>query len=90
MTTFTDADRVYLNEMRALTTNSEGEEVLVGLTHQETKFFMEFSNKRLSGSQRSSDEDRDRYLNLNEKHEKERLSILAAENQLRNDNQQRH
>lgn len=90
MTTFTDADRVYLNEMRALTTNSEGEEVLVGLTPQETKFFMEFSNKRLSGSQRSSDEDRDRYLNLNEKHEKERLSILAAENQLRNDNPQRH
>ena len=90
MTTFTDADRIYLNEMRAITTNTKGEEVLVGLTLQQTEFYMEFSNRILTSNQRISDEDRNRYLDLNEKHEKERLSILAAEIQLRNDHPQRH
>ena len=90
MTTFTDADRIYLNEMRAITTNTKGEEILVGLTLQQTEFYMEFSNRSLTSNQRTSDEDRNRYLDLNEKHEKERLSILAAEIQLRNDHPQHH
>lgn len=87
MSIFTDADRTYLTEMRSITTNSQGEEVLVGLTPQETKFYMEYA-KRMDGGHRP--DDRDRYLELHDKHEHARLSVLAAEIQLRNDNPQRH
>lgn len=90
MSIFTDADRTYLTEMRSITTNSQGQEILVGLTPQETEFYMEYAKRRMDGTHRPDDRDRDRYLELHDKHECARLSVLAAESQLRNDNPQRH
>jgi hypothetical protein len=40
MFAFTDDERARLNEMRAITTNAQGQEVRVGLTEEETAFYM--------------------------------------------------
>ncbi len=90
MPIFTDADRAYFAEMRAITTNSQDQEVLVGLSVEETAFYMEYVKQRKEGTHRSGAKDPDRYLELHDKHEHARFSVLAAENQLRNDNPQRH
>lgn len=88
MSIFTDGNRVFLTEMRAITTNAKGQEILVGLTFEETEFYMGIVNR--ASREGLSDEDSDRYLELRNKHEMSRLSVLAAENQLLNDNPQRH
>jgi hypothetical protein len=88
MSIFTDADRAYLAEMRSITTDSQGREVLVGLTWEETAFYMEYARQRINGTHRQ--DDGGRYFELHEKHEFARLSVLGAENELRNDNPQRH
>lgn len=88
MPIFTDADRAFLTEIRAITTNSEGLEVLVGLTFEETEFYMKFTNQ--GSSESFSNEDTERYLELHEKHESARLGVLAGENQLRIDKPQLH
>ena len=84
MTTFTDGEHAYLTEMRAITTDAQGREVLVGLTLEETGFYIAYS-RDLRGNSHNS-EDSDRYLELHEKHEAERLGVLMAENQRRVDN----
>jgi hypothetical protein len=83
MSIFTESDRIYLAEMRAITTDNQGQEVLVGLTRQETEFYMNYAKQRLEDTHRR--DDAPLYLELHEKHERERMSILAAENQLRID-----
>lgn len=88
MSIFTDADRAFLKEMCAITTNSLGQEILVGLTVEETEFYMKFSNQ--TNSTNFSDKDKERYLELNQKHEFARLGVLAGENQLKNDNPKLH
>jgi len=90
MPIFTDADRAYLAKMRAITTNAQGQEVLVGLSAEETAFYMAYAKQRKEGPHKSGDGDQDRYLELHDKHEHARFAVLAAENQLRNDNPQRH
>ena len=88
MSVFTEKDRTFLTELRAITKDAQGREVLVGLTEQETAFYMEYSRRRLKGEGDPSG--RDRYLELSEKHELARLSILGAEQQLRTENPSRH
>lgn len=91
MTDFTDSERAYLNEMRALTTDSQGREVLVGLTAEETEFYRKYAKERLAGTGGADRRaDGNRYLELHEKRERARFAVLAAENQLRNDGPVRH
>lgn len=80
---FTDDERCYLNEMRAITTDTTGNEVLVGLNLEETKWYMKYSRDFLSGNQ--SSKNKNYYLELHEKHEKARLEILGAEIYIRNE-----
>ena len=84
MSIFTDADRNYLTEMRALSTDSAGREVLVGLTFEETDFYMEYSNKRMQGQMDGPNSKR--YLELHEQHERARLEVLGTEIYIRNEN----
>lgn len=84
MTTFTDAERAYLAEMRAITTDTQGREILVGLTAEETAFYMAYARDMRSAGRNSVDSER--YLELHDKHEAARLGVLVAENQLRVDN----
>jgi hypothetical protein len=79
---FSDAERAYLTEMRALTTDAQGREHLVGLTLEETAWYMGFVRDEATGRHR---DDGDRYLELHEKHELARFDILGAEHALRHD-----
>lgn len=84
MFSFTDGERAYFTEMRTVSTDDEGREILVGLTFEETVFYMEYSRRFLTGRDRDPDH-RDRYLQLHDKHERARLAVLGAEIQARND-----
>jgi hypothetical protein len=86
--TFSDDDRAYLDEMRAISTDAQDREVLVGLTSEETDFYLSYT-RDLSGDSHTN-ADTDRYLELHDKHEAARLEVLAGENQLRNDNPPLH
>lgn len=47
---FTEDERVYLKGMHAMSSHSQGREVLVGLTIEETAIYMEYSRAFLSGN----------------------------------------
>ncbi len=81
MFTFTDDERAYLSEMRAISTDANGNEILVGLTLEETAFYMNYTRKRITG-----EDDHlhgERYLELHNKHEQARFEVLGAEIHLR-------
>jgi hypothetical protein len=69
--TFTNAERATLTALRAITTDEQGREVLVGLTFEETAFYMARVRRGpptlpdLVGHQK--------YLELDKKHELARL-----------------
>lgn len=88
MFTFTDAERIQLNEDRAITKNAGGQEVLVGLTEEETAFYMVHVRGFRTGVR--DHEGRARYLELNRKHEHARFAVLGAEHALRTENPPRH
>lgn len=81
MTIFSAAERAHLIEMRAISTDSQGREVLVGLTFEETDFYMNYLRDKSDSSMKQ------RYLKLYEKHESARLAVLIAEKELRIYNQ---
>lgn len=88
MFSFTNDERAHLTEMRAITTDINGHEILVGLTLEETAFYMNHSRQFLTG-----DRDRhnaERYLELHNKHEAARFAVLGAEIYRRNENPQLH
>ena len=73
--------QAHLRENRAIGEDNEGNEVLVGLTVEETSFYLNYVQQRLLG-----DDDPtvgERYLKLHDKHEKARFSVLGAEHILR-------
>jgi len=76
----TEGEIAYLNEMRAITTDSSGNTVFVGLTLQESNEYHRLSLSRGG----SSYEEGERYIALNDRHEIARLQVLAAESTLRN------
>ncbi|MGH1371463.1 MAG: hypothetical protein ACRBBW_05460 [Cellvibrionaceae bacterium] len=81
-------DKAYLSEMRAITTDRNGNETLVGLTEEETEFYLDYSRRSIAGP--TTDEDRDRYIALNDKHEPARISVISAESELRVDKPSKH
>ena len=85
---FTAAERMSLTENRALTTDPQGREILVGLTLDETMALMSHRRKFLQG-------DRDRAnrgycLELNRKHELARLEVIGTEVHLATNKPSRH
>lgn len=87
---FSDSEKVYLAELRAISTDEGGNEILVGLTLEETTWYMEYSRRSLTADSDHSSESADRYLQLHDKHELARLGVVGAEHQLRVDNPSRH
>ncbi|RPH50974.1 MAG: hypothetical protein EHM85_08395 [Desulfobacteraceae bacterium] len=69
--------QAHLKEMRAIDEDNEGNEVLVGLTVEETSFYLNYLQQRLLGD--ADPTDGERYLKLHDKHEKARFSVLGAE-----------
>jgi len=76
--------REYLTELRALSKDECGEDVLVGLTSEETEFYLAYSFGKKKG------ERSDHYLQLNDKHELARRDVLLAENEFRVGRPRRH
>jgi hypothetical protein len=81
--TFTDAEKIGFGEMHALWTDDTGRDVLVGLTREETIWYMERSREWLGGVRRHGEEKR-RWLALAEKHELARLAQIGRDSALRN------
>jgi hypothetical protein len=87
MLNLTDGERAYFDEMRSLGVDSNGNQVLVGLTLEESLFYLAYSRGEAGVK---SHEDKSRYLELHEKHETTRLQIVFAEVELRDDAPQKH
>ncbi len=88
MIDFSDDERAYLFEMRRLTKDSQGMEVFVGLTRDETVFYVAYSKKSLL--RQEDPQEISRYLELQQKHERARLSVIDAEAEIRSSNPRRH
>jgi hypothetical protein len=88
MFSFTEDERAYLTEMRKITTDARGNEVLVGLTLEETDFYINHTRQRITGE--DNQRNGGKYLDLHEKHERARLEILGAEIYLRDENPTLH
>jgi hypothetical protein len=73
-----NADRPYLLETRALTTDERGREIFVGLTYDESLEFAGYHDGRPQ-----TDDDFSRYTELFSKHETARLRVIFAENEAR-------
>ncbi len=86
MLRLTEGEKHYLLEMRALSTDSQGNDIFVGLTSSESERYHFLSNP-LKSMEHS---EREEYLALHEKHEIARLLILDAENTLRVENPSKH
>lgn len=70
----------YLTEMRAVTTDENGEQVLVGLSASETAEYFAYSEGRLNGTITGGDHELGaRYLELHDKHEPARIQVICAE-----------
>ncbi len=89
---FTDAERESLSWFSALSTDGDGNEVLVGLTLRETEELMLHRRQiaaALEGTPR--DHANKRYYNaLNEKHGVARLGVLGAQIQIERENPPKH
>ena len=87
-----DRDRAFLAEMRAITTDVDGREVLVGLSAEETEWYFAYGARRSAGEPRGANHsaDRERYLALHDKHQRARFEVLGAEMQKRSDNPTSH
>ncbi len=88
MFSFTEDERGYLTEMRAITTNAQGQEILVGLTLEETAFYMCHTHQESTGKYNHGSNEQ--YLTLHDKHEAARHGILGAEIYLRNESPSLH
>ena len=86
MLPLTDEQRADLTEIRALAVDSQGREIFVGLTFEESVFYVEHGRRRFAGED-TSRADRLRYLELAEKHDS---AVVAAEIERRNENPPRH
>ena len=76
----TPDERAYMAELRMLTTDSRGTEVVVGLNRDESIRYIESSRAYLSGDRQGSNAE---YLALHEKHERVRLAVVMAESESR-------
>jgi hypothetical protein len=85
---FSDSERAFLTEMRAIIKDERGREFLVGRTIEETAIYMTLAHKQLS--YHLNHEASQTYLKLHEKHESARLQVMGAEAYLRAENPIRH
>jgi hypothetical protein len=75
--TFTNEERATLTAFRAITTDEQGREVLVGLTFEETAFYM--ARVRRGPPTIPDLVSQKQYLELDKKHELARLQAASRE-----------
>jgi hypothetical protein len=86
--TFSETEREMLNEMRAITSDAHGNELLVGLTLEETDFYLAHQRDFRAGIRHS--EDRLRFLELHNKHERARCEVLGLEQYVKREDPTKH
>jgi hypothetical protein len=84
-----DKFRNHLTELRHISTDNEGREVLVGLTFEETNWFFAYLERRTSDAPRAREDD-ERYRALQARHELTRMQVVGAEIQKRTDTPTSH
>ena len=88
----TDVDRLWRTNARSLTTDSQGRETLIGLTFEESVWYLDYEKRRSSGELRRGPQDvrrrdHDQHEALRMRHEQCRMQIVSAENEARLDTQ---
>ena len=79
MLEFQPGARAYLSEIRALSTDKDGNEVFVGMTIKESVWYHNYLEQSFSGTADRSDGSDEKYLALHDKHEEARQTVIAAE-----------
>jgi hypothetical protein len=74
-----EAERIHFNEMRGLTTDLDGNEILRGLTVEESSELLSLRSDRLRDNN-----SRKRRIELHQKHEFARIAAVVAEVDARN------
>lgn len=90
MIEFTAGERTFLEEMRGLARDEKGQEVLAGLTLEETEFYVSYTRRRAVGERERDPANRDRFFALHEKHDLVRRQVILAESEARRDPSPRH
>lgn len=77
-----ERDRAHLSETQALSLDAQGRETLVGLTRDESEWYLRdqstWFEQRTSGTRAKAD--KARYIELNEKHETARIHGIGLTN----------
>lgn len=79
MLEFQPGARAYLSEIRALSTDKDGNDVFVGLTAEESAWYATYLEESFRGTADRSDGPQGRYLALQDKHEEARQAVIADE-----------
>ena len=90
MVELTAGERSFLEEKRGLAKDENGQEVLVGLTLEETEFYVNYTRKRAAGDREHDPANRERFFALHDKHDLARRQVILAENEARHDPSARH
>jgi len=77
MLEFQPGARAYLSQIRALSTDTDGNDVFVGLTATESTWYAAYLEESFTGIADRSDGRQERYLALQDKHEEARQAALA-------------
>lgn len=83
MLKFQPGARAYLSEIRALSTDQDDNEVFVGMTVKESVWYANYLEESFSGNTDRHDGSQDKYLELQDKHEEARRTVLAGESLFR-------
>jgi hypothetical protein len=89
------AMRPFLEEMRMLNTDLNGDEIFVGLTREESEWYADYeardwSYRTADHAPRPEKGEKLRHQELWEKHERARFEVLGAEHVLRTENPSRN
>lgn len=87
--------RAAMEELRKLSKDEHGREIVVGLTYEETEEYLLLGDKDMARrlddtAPRTTPEEDDRWEELHEKHETARRQVLLAENELRHHQGPKH
>jgi len=91
----TEDEESYFREMRALSTDAGGRLILVGLSVEESIWFVEYHRDDLAfrtgqRNGRHSPDERRKHQELYDRHEFNRMSVIGAEHVLRTENPTRN
>lgn len=75
--------RAYLKEIKALSTDEDGNELFVGLTTKESVWYQEYLQASFDGTADRAGVQEAKYLALHDKHEEMRRTVLAGDSLMR-------